>query len=170
MLSIVHTKHNKLILSGACFSHAVWDELLLWVWMGFAIICCFSFVAWGPVLAGKCWINWKLKLWVMSGEGRILDIIGQDASVSKSNPVTCRDLPVVPLFIVGCTLQTPLKCSVEFLKSWTSSGYFSNSIGSSATSGRVGSPRSLVIEEGVLRSGGVDFWRRNEFPGQPAYE
>jgi hypothetical protein len=64
--------------------------------------------------------------------GRFLGIIGWDPSVCKSNR-----LHVDILWFIYIKLRyIPLKWSVILLKSWTSTGYFSNSTGSSVTNCR----------------------------------
>jgi hypothetical protein len=74
--------------------------------------------------------------------GRFLGIIGWDPSVCKSNRWHV-DIHRFFLIKLGYILQIPLKWSVIFLLSWTSTSYFSNSTGSSVTNCRF--PWSLVI-------------------------
>jgi hypothetical protein len=91
--------------------------------------------------------------------GRFLDIISEDPSVSKQcpgrflgrasrhpsvlqvQPVMCWHCFGFFFTELGYILQIPLNLLVIFLTSWTSTGYFSTSAGSSVTSSR--SPRSL---------------------------
>ena len=64
--------------------------------------------------------------------GEIFGIIGQNPSVSKST----RLRVVIFRFLVTnwrYILQIPLKRQVDFPKSWTSTGYFSNSTDSAGT-------------------------------------
>ena len=67
--------------------------------------------------------------------GRFLDIIGWDPRVCKSNRLHV-DILRFSYTILGYILWIPLKWSVIFLQSWTSTGYFSNSTGSSVTNCR----------------------------------
>ena len=64
--------------------------------------------------------------------GRFLGIIGWDPSVCKSNRLHV-DILRFSYINLRYIPQIPLKCSVILLKSWTSTGYFSNSTGSSVT-------------------------------------
>ena len=65
--------------------------------------------------------------------GRFLGMItGWDPSVCKSNQLHV-DILRFSFIELGYILRIPLKCSVIFLQSWTSTGYFSNSIGSYVT-------------------------------------
>ena len=72
------------------------------------------------------WFQWP---------GRFWGIIGQVPSVSKSNRL---HVVIFRFFFINLRyiLWIPLKWWVIFLKSWTSTDYFSNSTGSSVTSGR----------------------------------
>ena len=60
-------------------------------------------------------------------------VVGQDPCDSKSNRLHVWHLPVLLSFIWGVFYETPLKWSVIFLQSWSSTGYFSNSTGSFVT-------------------------------------
>ena len=64
--------------------------------------------------------------------GRFLDIIGWDPSVCKSNRL---HVDILRFFYINLRYipQIPLKWSVILLNTWTSTGYFSNSTGSSIT-------------------------------------
>ena len=64
--------------------------------------------------------------------GRCLGITSRDPSVCKSNRLHV-DILQFSFIKLGCILWNPLKRSVIFLQSWTSTGYFSNSTGSSVT-------------------------------------
>jgi hypothetical protein len=64
--------------------------------------------------------------------GEIFGIIGWDPSVCKSNRLHA-DILWCSFIKLGYVLWIPMKWSVIFLQSWTSTGYFSNSTGSSAT-------------------------------------
>ena len=70
--------------------------------------------------------------------GRFSDIIGWDPSVCKSNRLHI-DILRFSFLILGYILWIPLKRSVIFLQSWTSTGYFSNSTGSFVTNCRFSS-------------------------------
>ena len=107
--------------------------------------------------------------------GRILGITGWDPSVCKSNRshVDTLQFSFIKLRYI---LEIPLKWSVIFLQSWTSTGYFSNSTGSSVTSCRfspiiVTGSLSLVCEVGLrvwpimprnLPGHGSLCWQRND--------
>ena len=67
--------------------------------------------------------------------GRCLGITGWDPSVCKSNWLHV-DILRVSFIKVGYILWIPLECTVIFLRSWTSTGYFSNSTGSFVTNCR----------------------------------
>ena len=67
--------------------------------------------------------------------GRFLDIIGWDPSVCKSKWLHV-DILQVTFVKLGYILEIPLKWSIIFLQSWTSTGYFSNSTGSFVTNCR----------------------------------
>ena len=73
--------------------------------------------------------------------GRFLGITGWDPSVCKSNRLHV-DILRFSFIKLGYILWIPLKWSVSFLQSWTSTGYFSNSTGSSVTNCRF----SLIVE------------------------
>ena len=64
-----------------------------------------------------------------------LGITGWDPSVCKSNWLHV-DILRISFIKLEYVLQTPLKWSVIFLQSWTSTGYFWNSTGSSVTNCR----------------------------------
>ena len=64
--------------------------------------------------------------------GKFLGIVGQDSSDSKSNWLHV-DVFRFCFNHLRYILEIPLKWSVPFLQSWTSTGYSSNSSGSSAT-------------------------------------
>lgn len=80
------------------------------------------------------------------GPGKFLNIVGQDPSVYKSNWLHVDNRFV---FIdLRHVLYIPLKLSVNFMKSWTWTCYFSNATGSSKTSGQtlpVHCPQLLAI-------------------------
>ena len=82
-------------------------------------------------LAGH--INWFFS--AMQWSGRILGIIGWDPSICKSNR-SHVDILRFSFIKLGYILQIPLKWLVIFLQSWTSTGYISNSTGSSVTNCR----------------------------------
>ena len=65
--------------------------------------------------------------------GRFLGTTGQDPSVCKSNMFTSSGFPFIKL---GYILFIPLKWSIIFLQSWTSTVVFSNSTGSFVTNCR----------------------------------
>ena len=67
--------------------------------------------------------------------GRFLSIIGWDPSVGKSNRLHV-DILWFSFIKLGYIPYIPLKWSVIFLESWSSTGSFSNSIGSSVTNCR----------------------------------
>ena len=76
---------------------------------------------------------------------RFLGIVGWDPSVSKSNCL-CVDIVWISFTTFKrWTIDLSLKWSIIFLQSWTSTGYFSNSTGSSVTSGWFSSVVALVI-------------------------
>ena len=74
--------------------------------------------------------------------GRFLGITGWDPCVCKSNRLHV-DILWFSFTKLGYILQIPLKWSVTFLRSWTSTGHFSNSAGSSVTNCRF-SPSSVI--------------------------
>ena len=67
--------------------------------------------------------------------GRFLGITGWDPSICKSNWL---HVDILPFFFIklGYILQIPYKWSLIIMQSWISTGYFSNSIGSSVTNCR----------------------------------
>ena len=65
--------------------------------------------------------------------GRFLGITGWEPSFCKSNRLHV-DICQFSFIKLGYISHIPLKWSVNFLQSWTSTGYFSNSTGSSVTS------------------------------------
>ena len=67
--------------------------------------------------------------------GRILGITGWDPSVCKSNRLHVHILRF-SFSKLGYILWIPLRWSVKFLQSWTSTSYFSKLTGSSATNCR----------------------------------
>ena len=78
--------------------------------------------------------------WITSVIGNFLGITGWDTSVCKSNRLYA-DILRFSFIKLGYILQIPLKWSVIFLQSWTSTGYFSDSTGSSGTNCRF----SLIV-------------------------
>ena len=94
---------------------------------------------WGIVGATECYMCAFIQKWSggkmdqIRSPGRFLGITtGWDPSVGKSNRFACRHPPVI-LFKLGYMVEIPLKWSIIFLQSPTSTGYFSNSTGSSVT-------------------------------------
>jgi hypothetical protein len=78
--------------------------------------------------------------------GRFLGIIGWDPSVCKSNRLH-TDIIRFSLIKLGYLLLIPLKWSVIILQSWTSTGYISNSTGSSVTNCRFSPIIAQISEE-----------------------
>ena len=80
--------------------------------------------------------NWRMwTLFLVQWSGRFLGVTGWDPSVWKSNRLHVHILRF-PFPELGYILYIPLKQSVVFLQSWTSTGYVSNSTGSSVTNCR----------------------------------
>ena len=101
-----------------------------------------------------CWVLLVLRIWnfprhtsVSQWSGRFLCIIGRDPSVCKSNRL---HVDILRLFYIVLRYipWIPLKWSVILLKSWTSTGCFSNSTGSIVTNYRF----SLIIGVSLLKS------------------
>ena len=88
-------------------------------------------------------VNWSwalslvcdVALSVKQLSARFLGITGWDPCVCKSNRLHV-DILWFSCTKFGYILQIPLKWSVNFLQSWTSTGYFSNSTGSFVTNCR----------------------------------
>ena len=86
------------------------------------------------LINGQFWITVlsNLKFSFIQWSGRFLGIIGWDPSVCKSNRLYV-DILRFSFIKWRYFLQIPLKWSIIFMQSWTSTGYFSNSTGSFAT-------------------------------------
>ena len=90
--------------------------------------------------------------------GRFLAIIGWDASVCKSNWLHV-DILWFSFINLGYILWIPLKWSIIFLHSWTSTGYFSNSTDSFETNCRFSPIIDLTIIR--FRNGTSPLWWRS---------
>ena len=83
--------------------------------------------------------------------GRFLGITGWDPSGLQVQPVTCWHPPVF-IYWIGVYTINSSKWSVNFLQSWSSPSYFSNSNGSSVSNCRF----SLIKITNMLRTMMVD--------------
>ena len=107
---------------------------------------------WGPVtialqartlIGGKKAESVQVCYTVVPVIGEIFGITCRDLNVCKSNR-----LHVYSFKILGYILYIPLKWSVIFVQSWTSTGHFSNSTGSFVTSCRFSPTSTLRLHEG----------------------
>ena len=90
--------------------------------------------------------------------GKFLGIVGQVPSNSESHRLHV-DIVRFCFVHLRCILQIPLKWLVYFLRSWTSTGYISNSTGSSATNRRF----FADIGWNAYRNSGTQIWGAGVF-------
>ena len=108
------------------FVFNVWHTCDIWQWRFGALLSRFNIYFWGKTAKLVLHVSMRMQHAIMWGLGRILGIVGWDPSDSKSNRL---HVDIFRFFFINlrCIFYNPLEWWVVFLKSWTSTAYFSNS-------------------------------------------